>query len=99
MAEKYILDGKKPIPCSDLMEWASWFETSNRRVAQDEIGDAQISTVFIGLDHSFGNGPPLVFETMIFGGPHDQHQTRASTWDEAEQQHAEAVAMVRSGLN
>jgi hypothetical protein len=60
----------------------------------------RVSTVFLGLDHSWlSDGPPLIFETMIFGGPHSDHQTRASTWDEAERQHAEAVAMVRSGLN
>jgi len=31
---------------------------------------------------------------MIFGGHHDQYQTRASTWEEAEQQHNDAWAMV-----
>jgi hypothetical protein len=26
----------------------------------------RISTVWLGLDHSFGSGPPLLFETMVF---------------------------------
>jgi hypothetical protein len=27
-----------------------------------------VSTVFLGLDHNFGmNGPPILFETMVFG--------------------------------
>ena len=99
MNDKYILDGKTPKKANDLMEWGRWFETADHHVAQDVIGDQRISTVFLGLDHSFGSGPPLLFETMIFGGPHADHQTRASTWDEAEKQHAEAVAMARSGLN
>lgn len=98
MSDKFILQGKTPVP-ADLMTWAKWFETADRKVAADEIGDVRISTVFLGLDHSFGHGAPLLFETMIFGGRHDQHQTRASTWEEAEKQHAEAMAMVRSGLN
>lgn len=98
MSDKYILDGKTPVP-ADLMTWAKWFETADRHVAKDQIGDVGISTVFLGIDHSWGSGPPLIFETMIFGGPHDQHQTRASTWEEAERQHADALALVRSGLN
>lgn len=99
MSDKYILDGKTPVP-ADLMTWAKWFETSDRHVAQDVIGDVRISTVFLGIDHRFGDeGPPLIFETMIFGGPNDQYQTRSATWDEAEAQHAEALALVRSGLN
>lgn len=98
MSGKYILDGKTP-KAATLEEWGRWFERADRRVARDDVGEAEISTVFLGLGHSFGHGPPLLFETMIFGGPHDGHQSRASTWDEAEKQHAEAVAMARTGLN
>lgn len=100
MSDKYILDGNKvPVPCNDLMEWAKWFETADRHVAQEMVGDVRVSTVFLGINHAWGNGAPLLFETMIFGGPHDQHQARCTFWDEAEKQHAEAVAMARSGLN
>lgn len=41
------------------------------------IGDIYVSTVFLGLDHSFGSFgecKPVLFETMIFGGEHDQYQ-------------------------
>ena len=90
MSDKYTLDGKKPIECEDLLTWAKWFGTANRRVAQDERDGVRVSTVFLGLDHRFGgNGPPILFETMIFGGPHDQDQDRYSTWEEAEAGHAE----------
>lgn len=98
MTDKYILDGRIVV-AADLMTWARWFETADRRVAADEIGEVRISTVFLGINHRWDDGAPLVFETMIFGGEHDQYQTRASTWDEAEAQHAEAVALVRRGLN
>ena len=30
--------GKLAVPCRDLMEWAHWFETANRHVAQTEVG-------------------------------------------------------------
>ncbi len=97
MSDKYILDGHKPVK-ADLLKWAKWFETSERRVAEAELGsNGYVSTVFLGLDHRFGtNGPPLLFETMIFGGPHDQYCDRYSTWEEAEAGHAKAVALAQS---
>jgi hypothetical protein len=87
MNGQYILDGHNPIPVDDLLQWGQWLETADRVVGKDEIGDATVSTVFLGLDHSFGFGPPMLFETMIFGGPHDQEMERYSTWEEAEAGH------------
>ncbi len=54
-----------------------------------------ISTVFLAIDHSFGDGPPLLFETMVFGGELDQSQERYSTWDEAEAGHKAWVERVK----
>lgn len=54
-----------------------------------------ISTVFVGIDHRFDvGGPPLLFETMVFGGEYDQYTERYSTWDEAEEGHKEIVRRV-----
>lgn len=41
---------------------------SNRRtIARDEVGPFTVSTVFLVLDHRMlGEGPPLLYETMIF---------------------------------
>lgn len=88
----YILDGHTPVPVP-LLEWASWFNVENRRVADDVVGEVRVSTVFLGIDHAFGNGPPLLFETMIFGGEHDEDQRRYSTWGEAAAGHAEMLAL------
>lgn len=75
--------------------WGRWFEDHrNRRVAATELGQVHVSTIFLGLDHSFGDGPPLVYETMIFGGKHDQWQDRYSTREAADQGHQKAVDMV-----
>ena len=39
-----------------------------KRVAQTQIGPYWVSTVWLGLDHSYlRTGPPLIFETMVFG--------------------------------
>ena len=93
----YILVDRVAVPVEDFMEWAQRFETQSeeRIVAQITIGEVFVSTVFIGLDHNFQvDGPPLIYETMIFGGDFDQYQYRYSTWTEAEVGHDVAVRMV-----
>jgi hypothetical protein len=67
----YKLIGKIAVPCSDMLEWAQWYETANRRVMWTEVGPLAVSTIFLGLDHSFGfekTTDAILFETMIRGG-------------------------------
>lgn len=90
MSEHYILDGHEAVP-ADLMTWARFFEKADRIVAKTDVGDARVSTVFLGLNHSWGDGPPMLFETLVFGGRHDGDMERCSTWEEAEAQHAAMV--------
>ncbi len=95
----YTLDGKKPVPCKDVLKWAEWFEKAKRHVAWTEIGKVQISTVFLGVDHNFLEGPkPVLFETMVFGGRLDSNQKRYHTWTEAERGHKNMVKLVRASL-
>ena len=96
MSDNYILEGKKIIPCPDFFQWAKWLETADRIIAKDTIGDSYISTVFLGLDHSFSKGPPLLFETLVFGGKLDQEMDRYSTWDEAIDGHKAMIERVRN---
>ncbi len=92
MSDKYILDADgNPVPEPDLMTWAQWMQTAVRSIARDEIDGVTVSTVFLGLDHSFFSGPPVLWETMIFGGPHNDYQRRYSTRDEALVGHCHAV--------
>jgi hypothetical protein len=96
MNERYILNDEKTPVVVDLMTWARWFETGKRTVGADDVGvDVHVSTVFLGLDHSFSHGPPLLFETIVFGGRHDGYQKRCSTWADAEAQHQAALDLVR----
>jgi hypothetical protein len=96
MSDKYVLDGHVVVPCDDLMAWARFFQdTEGRRVAQTEIGDVCVSTVFLGLDHQFGEGPPLIFETLVMGGAFNDEVDRYSTWEEAEEGHTRMVSRVR----
>jgi hypothetical protein len=97
MGERYILDGRTPVPCEDLFTWGKWLQTTDqRRVAFTTTRTAEVSTVFLGLNHQYGSGPPLLFETMIFGGTHDGYSDRYATWDEAEAGHARAVTLAET---
>ena len=93
--DKYILQGKVAIPEPDVQKWAKWFEKADRRVKVTHVGDTMISTVFLGIDHSFGQlGPPLLFETMVFIGDGDGDMNRYPTWKLAEQGHDEMVKRI-----
>ncbi len=98
MSDKFILDGHEPVVCDDLLEWGRWLEGTDRRVASDQIGGVIVSTVFLGLDHSFVGGAPVLFETMVFSGPLDGETNRYCTWEEAEIGHAAMVRRVDSSI-
>jgi len=90
----FILDGHELIACG-LDDVGGWCETADRHVRLTEQGDVMISTVFLGLDHGWGEGDrPVVFETMVFQGEHGGEMERYCTWDEAEAGHAQWVAKV-----
>ena len=93
----YVLDSNgNPAVESDVLKWAEWYETAERKVALDTIEQVRISTVFLGLDHSFSDdGPPVLYETMIFGGVHDAYQERYHDKVSALAGHDRAVALIR----
>lgn len=91
----YILDNRKTVPVKDVMTWGRWFEKAERHVADETINGVRVSTVFLGIDHSFGDGgPPILFETMAFLGE-SEDSDRCSTWEEAEAMHARMCEKVR----
>ena len=101
-------EDKQPVECG-LLEWGEFFgDDEKRRVAYTQTEHFEVSTVFLGLDHSFGrNGPPILFETMIFNRAvagateSDMREIlkgadcfRYASWDDAETGHATAVRRV-----
>lgn len=70
MAEKYDyplyfdIHGKP----MKLMKWAKAFEDRKRWHLQRSLwrGLIQVSTVWLGLNHNYGSGKPLIFESMVF---------------------------------
>lgn len=85
------------------VEWAMLHEESYKRVGWDEIYNPdgptiRVSTVWLGIDHQFGDGPILIFETMVFGRPegeknewHEDECWRYSTLEDAEAGHRNIV--------
>jgi hypothetical protein len=73
-------------------QWTTEFSRTNRRVAWTDLGSlGRVSTVFLGLNHAYDDGPPIIFETMIFDGPMADYMERYSTEDQALAGHAFAV--------
>jgi hypothetical protein len=110
----YILDAKgNPAIEPDLEKWAHWYQTAKRRrhVGNDFVGPYRISTVFLGLDHNFGDGSPILWETMVFrqsrnkkptlksGDWEDLYQDRcAGSREQAEAMHAKMVKKVKASM-
>jgi hypothetical protein len=48
----YVLDEQgRPAAESDADVWAKWMATADRTVAKSQVGEALVSTVFLGVDH------------------------------------------------
>lgn len=79
-------------------------DITRRQLARTQVvtplGTIEVSTVFLVLDHNhFGEGAPVLWETMVFGGPLDARLWRFASREQAEQGHADAVVWVRSELD
>jgi len=99
MSLKYYDRAGQPIT---MDEWGNLLvkDISARVVAKDDFrvagGPVCVSTVWLGLDHQWGDGPPLIFETMVFGGSIEGEMERYSTEAEALAGHAAMCAKVRA---
>lgn len=64
------------------------------------VEDITVSTVFLGLDHSFGrHGPPVLWETLVFGGPNADDMERYASMEEAVLGHFRMVETVAAALD
>ena len=100
----------QPQPCEDILEWGRWFQTHDRVVKQDYVEGERttaahtsiseghgvgVSTVFLGLDHNYtGHGPPILWESMVFGTALDGEMRRYESKEAAIRGHEELLAMV-----
>ena len=91
---QYLLKNKK----GEKITREEWQELMNDRdyriIKQEDIkNDRWVSTVWLGSDHQFGEGEPLVFETMVFpkGDWGELDVRRYTTEEEAIKGHKEMV--------
>lgn len=103
----YVLKDGVPVPEPDSIKAAMFFgDIRNRRVAEDTFTafdgtEIRVSTVFLCLDHGWGDGPPVLWESMIFWPGNeelDEEQVRYTSRQEAEEGHQLMVAMVKRAL-
>jgi hypothetical protein len=82
MAEYYDRKGNE----ISMVRWSMlWRKNTYLIIKQEHVGDYWISTVWLGINHNFmRDGPPLIFETMVFKGKEsDLASERYSTEEEA----------------
>lgn len=95
-----LTSDKRVIPFDDISEWGKWFgqtyKDGTHWIANSKLRGMTISTIFLGIDHGFSLGPPILFETMIFGGYYNDYQERCCTYDQAMAQHVRVVQLVKN---
>ena len=101
MSKWYILDNNHKPVHKPVLESAKWMEDNPNRkvVGYDELTDlngdeVRVSTVFLGLDHAWDSDIPVLWETMIFGGEHDQYQDRYTSVEDALEGHKTALTLI-----
>lgn len=69
MREPYGFYDRDGEPLPDVLAWGRLRESLDYfRIGLDRVGDVEVSTVWIGVDHGHDpSGPPIIFETMVFG--------------------------------
>jgi len=91
----YILENGVVTEEPDMNRWMIWCAKNESHVNLTKVAEYTISTIFLGIDHNFSSeGPPVVFETMLFGENLNEKMVRTSTLKEAKQCHRDAVDFV-----
>ena len=94
----------------DRWRWAELFEdlayktvevTDMGSPSHPELADTRVSTVWLGIDHGYGGGPPIIFETMVFSPIEewDGVSYRYTTHAEAVEGHQMVVAELRASVS
>ena len=79
-------------------------DMSYKRVAQNYVmtkkGPVLVSTVWLGMDHGYGSGKPIIFETMIFADDKklNDQMWRYSNEEDAIKGHHFAVELVKGKI-
>ncbi len=93
----YKLVNQEPVRCS-LEEYAKYMQLeSNRIIKQTEVKKLIVSTIFTGIDYSFGLAEKKLFETIIFGLDEEIHpKWQYATWNDAIKKHHELIQTIEN---
>jgi hypothetical protein len=98
----YILTADNQPVAVSVREASKWIEENPTKkqigfdILEDENGnEISVSTVFLGLDHSWDNKGLILWETMIFGGINDQYQERYNSYEDALEGHQRAIDLIK----
>jgi hypothetical protein len=65
-------------------QWSALRKAGGIHVGLTRLGQlGDVSTVWLGLDHGWAGGPPVIFETLVFGGPLEGEMVRYTNKDAA----------------
>lgn len=68
----------------------------NVQIAKTKVGESLVSTIRFPEIWD-DDGREIWFETLIFGGPHRDHEEWHSTLEEAQSRHAQIVEALKAG--
>ena len=99
---QYVLDENgDAVPAKSLLSWGRWLEdhVDEHRLGDDRIGNARVSTVFLGIDYGWlgprdGDYKPKLWETMIFGGLYDLYRISYTSRADALEGHRKCIQML-----
>lgn len=103
MGQYYILNAAGEPVCfdHDVIAWGVWFQSADRLVAKardegntNKATAIEVSTVFLGLNHQFFDGPPVLWETLVIGGLLDGQMQRYTSRAAALRGHQEMCERV-----
>lgn len=76
-----------------IVEANALLRDPRRIIAKTDANGHTVSTAFLVLDHGHDDGPPVLYETMVF--PECEYVVRTCSREEALIAHEEALAHVR----
>jgi hypothetical protein len=100
-----LSDDGEPVPSTDLLAWAAWYEANHAtrcQLRKTDVDGLRVSTVFLAVGfHEPDGTPPHLFETKIFDDLHrdiDHTTWKAPTLEAALECHESAVTLARLWL-
>lgn len=93
MMDRYFDKDGSPLTA---LEWSKKLESIEyKRIAATDLPNGKlVSTVWLGLNHNFIDGPPLIFETMVFPA---KGEADKRDWGELDCEHYSTLAEAEAG--